>query len=122
MDESRGANSLGVSRRTFARRIAVLVVHREKFTRCSDHFLADGFQASLDQRARCSSVSAAAEHFRELVHVDIASAAERDLHLVVTEIAEEQRQSRSTNRSRVLRDSLEVFRLESILLGSARRN
>src|SRR5256885_1911037 len=97
------------SRGTLPRRLLVLVPHREKFTRGSDNLLAHGLEAALDQRARCSSVSASAEHLGELVHVDITSAAERDLHLFMTEIAEEQGQPRSTDRPRVLGDAFEVF-------------
>src|SRR5947209_137777 len=104
------------------RRICVLVVHRQELTGGRDDFLAHDLEIALDQCARRTRVTTAGELAGELVDIDVASAAEGHLHLLMTEVSEEKRQPRSANRSRVLRDSLEIFRLESVLFGGAGSN
>src|ERR1041384_5346972 len=85
------------SRRPLPRRICVLVVHREKFTRRSNDFLAHHLEAAFDQRAGSAGVTTTGKLARKTIYIDIAGAAERNLHLVVSKVAEEQRQPRTAN-------------------------
>src|SRR5687767_15761998 len=65
---------------------------------------------------------AAGEFLRDLVNVDGASAAKRNLHLVVAQITEENREPGAANRPRMLSDPLEVLILETVLFGWSRRD
>src|SRR5438046_136474 len=97
----------------------LLVLRRQKLPRGRDHLLADNLEISFNQRTSRSGMPATAELLRELVDVDVAGAAKRNLDLVVPEVAEEERQSRAADRARVLGDSFQILGPQAVLLGGA---
>src|SRR5512132_1011735 len=97
-------------------RDARFVLCCEELPRRAYHRVPDVIERAFDQRTRRACVASTAEQLRELVHIHRTYTAERDLNLVVSEIAEEHGQPSSANRARMLRDSFEILRPESVLL------
>src|SRR3954466_12291599 len=75
----------------------------------SDDLIAHRIEGAGKHCASGLGVSAAAELARERVHINCASAPERNLDLTVPEVAEEQRHLRPGDRARVLDDSIEIL-------------
>src|SRR5437764_4755621 len=98
---------------------ALFVFSSEEFPCRRYHLLPHGLEISLNQRASRAGMPAPAELLRELVDIDVASAAKRDLHLVVAEVTEEDRQPRTADRAWMLGDSFQIFGPQTILLRSA---
>src|SRR3954470_9960528 len=91
----------------------------EEALRFAHHAIPDFVERTRDQRARRLHVAAAAEAAREAIHVDVAGAAEGDLHLAISEVAEEERHARSGDRARVLDDSIEILGANAVSLERA---
>src|SRR6266480_5427190 len=83
-----------------------LILCRQKLSRRRDDLLTDNLQVSFNQSASGAGVTTAAELLGELVDVDVASAAERDLDLVVAEIPEEECETGPADRAGMLGNSL----------------
>src|SRR6202162_728337 len=100
----------------------LLVLRSQEFTRRGDHLAPHDFEIALDERASCPRVTATSELLGKLVHVYIARASERDLHLVVPQVPEEDREARAADRPRMLGNSFQILRPQAVLLGGACRN
>src|ERR1700730_14666938 len=98
----------------FFSRHPLLVLRPQEFPRRGDHFAPHHLEIALDERAGRSRVTATSELLGKLVHVYVARAPERDLHLVVAQIPEEDGQARTADRARMLRNPLQILRAEAV--------
>ena len=80
----------------------------EESARFSDDAVADGIQRAANERTSSLRVPTTAEAARERVDVHLPRAAERDLHLIVPQIAEEDGETGARDGTRMLGESIQL--------------